>query len=108
MPNITTLESLKDVDILIVTRAQNRLFRLYQKVREKGGWREVTRRRGLSNMRYVWEFVNKTIIPTNPEVRYKLGIPQILPSEREPKKKKHIPPLGAPGWEEHYFKRMKR
>jgi hypothetical protein len=100
MTDNTMLANVKDKDVLVVTRAQNRWLRAYRKVRS---WRKVGELLGV-NQRYVWELCLKGIVPTKPELRCKLGLPCIMPSERKTRIKKPIPLLGSEGWEGAFFK----
>ena len=75
---------LNDMDVAVVLRAQTRILRL----KRRRSWREVAdvlaERGGLEklNVKYVFNFVMKNEVPTNPDIRHALGLPRVMPSER--------------------------
>ena len=81
-------------------RLRNRYFRA-------SSWRKVAVELGL-NWRYVWEFVEKGIVPKDRQKRQALGLPQRLPSERKSaqRAKRVVPKV----WEspELYMRKVKR
>jgi hypothetical protein len=52
--------------------AQNRLLKLYSKLKRKGGWRAVADRLGIKNVSYVHRFALHGELPNNPEIRQAL------------------------------------
>lgn len=74
--------SINDLDFPTVVRVQAKLLRKYTVL---GSWRAVQKDLKLSNVRYVFEFALYGIVPKNPQVRRRLGLPVRLPSERSRK-----------------------
>ena len=89
------------VDVERVTRAQNRLISLHRRL---GSWRAVALRCGV-NVRYPYELALSAVVPSNPEIRFKLFLPRVMPSERKPKAMREAMPKV---WEcpEIYFKKV--
>ena len=100
--------AVKDVDRDAVFEAQCKLWQSYNKHDRKGAkksWRAVALKRGV-NVKYVYDLVMYNDVPSNKDIRAKLFLPRALPSEKP--LKRLIPKIGAEGWEEVYFKRLKR
>lgn len=90
---IKTAHAINLVDQYVIVLAQKKLMRLYERQRV-GGWRAVMKARKLSNVSYVFDFVTYNIVPANPEIRRKLYLPRVLPSERKPRAKRELPKWG--------------
>ena len=107
------------LDVIIIERSQRRVLRAYRRIGKAGvmnlkagkivkGWRAIQYSLDLSNVRIAWKFVYENVIPSDPAVRYQLGIPRVLPSERKPRKEKRVvPPIGVGEWQPFYFKAPK-
>ena len=65
-----------DADLVVVRRAKRRLDVLY---RNLGNWRAVAGARGFENVnscaRYVWAFMTRDVVPSNPVTRRRLLLP---------------------------------
>ena len=86
-----------------IERAQRRLLRDHRRL---GTWRAVEAKIG-ANHGYIVALVKNGIVPSNPAVRKKLGLPRVLPSERKPRVNRIIPSLGSEGWEQVFFRKLK-
>jgi len=106
MTNNTSLTNANPEDVQILERAQIRLIGLYTRWQKKGGWRKVANYRDLLNVSYVYNFAVNGIVPKNPDIRRKLYLPRVLPSERKPKAKREPKPKV---WEnpELYLRKVK-
>lgn len=102
--NIVVLSAIEQ-DGQVIQRAQIRLIGLYDRFRKKGGWRALAEYRKVSNVSYVYNFVNRGVVPKNPDLRRKLFLPRVLPSERKPKAKREVPKV----WEnpDLYLRKVK-
>lgn len=104
MTDNNPLLHVKLMDIPKVEKARNAVLRAYKRL---GNWRKVGEKYGLKHHRYVWDLAVNGIVPVNPEIRHKLGLPRVLPSERKPRKQEGIPRIGQGGWEGFYFRKVK-
>ena len=115
MRNNNPLAPVKLVDVPKVAKAQNAILRAYRRLSRKGVFNTQTGRmmhgwRGVGfilrvNHRYAWDLALNGVVPKNPEIRVKLGLPRVLPSERPAKRvREPIPKV----WEspERYFKKV--
>jgi hypothetical protein len=93
-------------DEQVIEWAQNRLKKAHSR-KKRGGWRAVASDLDL-NVRYVHELAVDGVVPSDPEKRHKLGLPRVLPSERKPKAKREPVKIGVEGWENVYFKKVKK
>lgn len=84
-----------------IARAQKRLKNIYMR---HVSWRGVAQEVGV-NVSYIFRLCEYGTVPRNPDIRYKLGLPRVMPSERKPRKRREYPKLGQPGWEKVYFKK---
>lgn len=91
------------VDAERIRKAQNRLFIKYRKL---GNWRAVGRALDLPNHKYAYDLYWKAIVPSNPDIRVKLFLPRVMPSERPAKRVREVMPKI---WENPfaYFKKPK-
>lgn len=108
MNNNKAQNAARPEDEQCIRRAQKRLLDAYSRMQLKrghGGWRAIANARDL-NVRYVYELAVKGIVPPNPEMRRKLGLPRVMPSERNRKPKPPFVRIGEPGWEERYFRKL--
>lgn len=62
--NMIALLPLNDGDQRVV-RSRNRLIRLYNQLRDRGGWRAVAKARGSKNQQYIYNFAMHGIEPRN-------------------------------------------
>lgn len=96
--------SVAAVDAERVQRAQGRLFIKYRKL---GNWRAVGRALDLPNHKYAYDLYWLAIVPSNPDIRVKLFLPRVMPSERPAKRvREALPKI----WErpDLYFRKVKR
>jgi hypothetical protein len=91
-------------DEQVIERAQKRLKKAYLRL---PSWRMVAQEYGV-NVSYIFRLCEYGVVPRNPDIRYRLGLPRVLPSERKPKAKREPVKIGAEGWEKVYFKKVKR
>ena len=92
-------------DVSIIEKAQRRVKRVNKAFPR---WRDVQSELGLPNVNIAWKFVNENVVPTNTDLRIKLFLPPVLPSERPPRKpRKIIPKIGSEDWELYYLKSIK-
>lgn len=104
---MTSNRPMRDIspeDVECIEKAQNRLLRLYAR---QLTWRKVGDKLGI-NHALVWWFVFRSKIPVNPDFRRALGLRRSLPSERKPKARRVFPKVGEEGWEDYYFRKVKR
>ena len=88
----------------IIARAVRKLKKAYLR---HCAWRGVAQEYGV-NVSYIFRLCEYGMVPRNPDIRYKLGLPRVLPSERKPRKKREVVKVGQPGWEAVYFRKVKR
>lgn len=102
-PKIKRDGHLAVVDAERVQRAQNRLFIKYRKL---GSWRAVARELELPNHKYAYDLYWLAIVPSKPDIRVKLFLPRVMPSERPAKRVREPMPKV---WEspELYFRKVK-
>ena len=91
----------KEKDGKCIARAVKALKKAYLR---HTSWRMVAQEFGV-NQSYIWRLVTNGMVPKNPDIRYRLGLPRVLPSERKPRKRREVPKIGQPGWEKVYFKK---
>jgi len=72
-----------------VSSVQKRLNRDYRRLKKVGGWRAVADLYDVGNVAYVYNLAVKGQVPTNQEVRYKLGL------DRRPRPKAAAAPPSA-------------
>jgi len=96
-------EALTPNDERVIARAQKRLKKAYLR---RVSWRGVAQEVGV-NVSYIFRLCEYGTVPRNPDIRYKLGLPRVMPSERKRKPRRVPVKVGAPGWEEVYFKKVK-
>lgn len=106
MTNNKSVRTVNPLDVPKVENAKKRLNRAYARLLrngKRGGWRAVARDRDV-NVRYVWELVVNNVVPVNPDIRVKLGLPRVMPSERVRRAKRALPKV----WEspESYLKKV--
>jgi hypothetical protein len=93
------------LDVAKVAKAQDGVLRAYRRL---GNWRKVGEKYNVYHT-YAWDLALHGVVPSNPEVRYKLGLPRVLPSERKAKtRRESIPRIGQGGWEGFYFRKVKK
>lgn len=85
----------------VIARAVRKLKKAYLR---HCAWRGVAQENGV-NVSYIFRLCEYGTVPRNPDIRYKLGLPRVMPSERKPRKKREYPKIGQPGWEKAYFKK---
>lgn len=85
----------------VIARAQKRLKKAYLR---HVSWRGVAQEVGV-NVSYIFRLCEYGTVPRNPDIRQKLGLPRVMPSERKPRKRREYPKIGQPGWEKVYFKK---
>lgn len=102
MTNNNVSDDVRAKDGQVIERAVNRLKKAYLR---HVSWRGVAGECGV-NVRYVWALVQRGQVPRNPDIRAAIGLPRVLPSERKPKAKRELVKIGAPGWENVYFKKV--
>ena len=103
MINNSPLANVNAKDAQCIERAQKALKKAY--IRHVS-WRGVAQEYGV-NQSYIWRLVTNGMVPKNPDIRYRLGLPRVMPSERKPKAKREPVKIGAEGWESVYFKKVK-
>jgi hypothetical protein len=104
MTNNTLHADALNKDVECIARAQKRLKKAYLR---HVSWRGVAGECGVK-VRYVWALVQRGTVPKNPDIRAAIYLPRVMPSEKKPRVRHPFVPLGAPGWEEYYFKKVKR
>jgi len=87
----------------VIERAVKRLKKAYLR---HASWRGVAGECGV-NVRYVWQLVQRGTVARNPDIRLKVGLPRVMPSERKRRPKREPVKLLQPGWEKVYFKKVK-
>lgn len=100
---IERISSLPVIDLTKVLRVQKWLFLLHRRL---GNWRGVGRQLNVHH-RYAWNLALHGVVPANPDIRVKLGLPRVMPSERKPRKRREpIPKV----WEspERYLKTFEK
>ena len=102
MTNNTHLSHVDAKDVLCIEKVQGRLWRAKKKL---GNWRAVGEKLGVDHT-HVWRLAKEGVVPANPDIRALLTLPKSLPSERSPRKLP-APKIGADGWEDHYFKKVR-
>ncbi len=80
-----------ELDAPIIVRAQNRVLRAKKRLRT---WRAVGEFFGLKHHRYAYDLGMYGIVPKNAEIRRKLKLPRVMPSERKQKGKRKLPLWG--------------
>ena len=103
MKNNTARSDARAEDEQVIARAVNRLKKAYLR---HVSWRGVAKERGV-NVQYVWSLCQRGVVPRKPEVRAALFLPRVMPSERTRKPRRAPVKLGAEGWQEVYFKKVK-
>ena len=88
----------------VVARAVRKLKKAYLR---HVSWRGVAQEVGV-NVSYIFRLCEYGTVPRNPDIRYKLGLPRVMPSERKPRKRREYPKIGQSGWENVYLKKVKR
>jgi hypothetical protein len=89
-------------DEQIIARAQKRLKKAYLRL---PSWRMVAQEYGV-NVSYIFRLCEYGMVPRNPDIRFRLGLPRVLPSERKRRPKREPVKIGTEGWEEVYFKKV--
>lgn len=82
MTNNMRVSSVNSLDEQRIVKAQSAVWRAYRRLSGKGGWRAVGKKFGLKSHVYAYELAMYGKVPSNPEIRHKLGLPRVLPSER--------------------------
>jgi len=81
-----TKKSAIERDEECIGRAQRRLLRAYKRLRKFGGWRAVGAEVGVNHGNVI-ALVKHGTVRKSVEIRLALGLPAVLPSEREQRKK---------------------
>lgn len=84
MKNNTLVRVVNPLDEAKVRKAQNAMLQAKKRL---GNWRAV----GIkyeTHHRYCWDLAYHAAVPRNPDIRRKLGLPRVLPSERKPRVKR--------------------
>jgi hypothetical protein len=93
------------MDDEILEHSKRRLNSLKNKLRT---WRAVAASLGV-NHKYILDFINHGVVPSNKRIRRAMRIPAVLPSERRVIVKKQPPIIGVtPSWEKSFFKRPRK
>lgn len=101
-PTRATTQSRAEQDTKMLKRVQKRLTKAFRKLKT---WRKVAAEKGINHGHI--SLVMQGNIPRSKEIRKALGFPAVMPSERRAYVKKVYPLIGADGWEEVYFKKIK-
>lgn len=78
-------------DVPIIARAQKRVLSVYGRCHN---WRGVGEHFGV-NHRYAWDLALHGVVPSNPDLRVKLSLPRVMPSERRKNKTRRRGGLSA-------------
>lgn len=103
MTDNSALANVHPKDAQCIERAQKALKKAYLR---HVSWRGVAQEYGV-NQSYIWRLVERGTVPRNRDIRMRLGLPRILPSEKKIRVKPVLPKVGEYGWEKVYFKPIK-
>lgn len=87
-----------------IARAQKRLKNIYLR---HVSWRGVAQEVGV-NVSYIFRLCEYGTVPRNPDIRQRLFLPRVMPSERKPRKRREVVKIWEPGFERVYFRKVKR
>jgi len=88
---VKRVRPIHEEDLTVILLAQEKVVRVYKRL---GNWRAVAEKLGLKNVAIAWAFVKWGEIPKRKDLRCKLFLPRVLPSERKPKAKRARPLWG--------------
>jgi hypothetical protein len=103
MRNNKPLTNENALDVAVIGKAQKRVLQAYARLRT---WRATAAEFGV-HYRYVWDLGMHGIAPKNTDLRARLGLPRVLPSERKARVKRILPLLGSDGWQDVFFKKLR-